>query len=126
MPTIKEISEHFNVTPQTVRNFVKKEFDIKPERGKPIELTVNQLQITANHFAKTNSKDTQEVFADFAKNEQSILRDFAVLQERVSALERENELLRERLAKADEALEREQMQARGFWSRLGQKLLGGN
>lgn len=49
----------------------------------------------------------------------------AELRARVAGLESENELLRGRLEQADKALEREQMQARGFWNRLGQKLLGG-
>lgn len=46
------------------------------------------------------------------------------LQREIDSLKRENELLLDRLKVADAALEREQMQARGFWSRLGQKLLG--
>ena len=48
----------------------------------------------------------------------------AALRAANESLERSNELLLERLRVADAALEREQMQARGFWSRLGQKLLG--
>ena len=53
-----------------------------------------------------------------------MLQEIATLRERVAGLEKENALLRERLEVADAALEREQMQARGFWSKLGQKLLG--
>lgn len=48
----------------------------------------------------------------------------ARLRAEVDGLKSENDLLRERLAVADKALERAQEQARGFWSRLGQKLLG--
>ena len=48
----------------------------------------------------------------------------AELRARIDGLERENELLRERLQVADDALKREQLQKRGFWNRLGQKLLG--
>lgn len=48
----------------------------------------------------------------------------ARLRAEVDGLRGENALLLERLRVADAALEREQMQARGFWSRLGRKLLG--
>lgn len=46
------------------------------------------------------------------------------LRAEVEGLKSENDLLRERLEVADKALERAQEQGRGFWSRLGQKLLG--
>lgn len=48
----------------------------------------------------------------------------ARLRSEVEGLKSENDLLRERLEVADKALERAQEQGRGFWSRLGQKLLG--
>lgn len=48
----------------------------------------------------------------------------ARLRAEVEGLRSENSLLRERLEVADAALRREQEQARGFWSRLGQRLLG--
>lgn len=48
----------------------------------------------------------------------------ARLRAEVDGLKSENDLLRERLTIADKALERAQEQGRGFWSRLGQKLLG--
>ena len=48
----------------------------------------------------------------------------ARLRAEVEGLKSENDLLRERLEVADKALERAQEQGRGFWSRLGQKLLG--
>jgi predicted DNA-binding protein (UPF0251 family) len=46
------------------------------------------------------------------------------LRAEVDGLKAQNDLLRERLEVADAALKREQEQARGFWSRLGQRLLG--
>lgn len=48
----------------------------------------------------------------------------ARLRAEVDGLRSENSLLRERLEVADAALKREQEQARGFLSRLGQRLLG--
>lgn len=48
----------------------------------------------------------------------------ARLRAEVDGLKAQNDLLRERLEVADAALERAQEQGRGFWSRLGQKLLG--
>lgn len=120
MATIKELSDKLEVSPQTIRRFVKKEFGIVPEPRKPIILDANQCNIVAAHFAAETLGDVSEV----ATPNQEMAQEVATLRERVAGLERENELLRERLQKADEALEREQMQARGFWSRLGQKLLG--
>lgn len=48
----------------------------------------------------------------------------ARLRAEVDGLKAQNDLLRERLEVADKALERAQEQARGFWGRLGQRLLG--
>lgn len=120
MATIKELADKLEVSPQTIRRFVKKEFGIIPEPRKPITLDANQCNIVAAHFATDKLGDVPEVTTSL----QEMLQEIAILRERVAGLERENELLRERLKKADEILEREQMQARGFWSRLGQRMLG--
>lgn len=120
MTTIRELANKLEVSPQTIRRFVKKELGIIPEPRKPIMLDANQCNIVAAHFAADTLGNVPEV----AISLQESLQEVAALKERVAGLERENELLRDRLQKADEALEREQLQSRGFWSRLGQKLLG--
>lgn len=139
MPTIKEVADKLSLSPQTIRRFVKQEFDIKPEPRKPIVLTDEQASIVANHFAGVANSvadvaqeklPVAEPSAHVASEVATLKEEIATLnievatyKERVAGLERENELLREQLETTNKALEREQMQAKGFWSRLGQKLL---
>lgn len=122
MTTIKELSDRLGVSPQTIRRFVKKELGVAMQERKTLHLDAAQCSIIAAHFNRENNDENEKSATDdFA----SMAQEIATLKERVAGLERENALLRERLDVADAALEREQMQARGFWSRLGQKLLGG-
>lgn len=128
MVTIKELSEQLGVSPQTIRRYVKKELGVAMQERKTLQLDATQAAIVADHFCKNKQgkqSDENDISATFvAADVAELLRQVATLSERVAGLERENSLLRERLEVADSALEREQMQARGFWSRLGQKLLG--
>ncbi len=93
-----------------------------------LQLDAVQAAIIADHFCKGKQEkrvENKKPSATLVATDVSeLLQQVAVLNERVAGLERENSLLRERLEIADAALEREQMQARGFWSRLGQRLLG--
>lgn len=132
MPTIKEISIKIGVSPQTVRRFVKSEFQIEPQARKAIVLTDEQASIVANHFADVakHVSDKKTVLPDNNDRVSELLQQVATLEiavatykERVAGLERERDLLKEQLDAMHEALEREQMQSKGFWSRLGQKLL---
>lgn len=131
MPTVSEVAAACGVSAQTVRRFVKNELGKKTEPRTRIELTINEAQLIADHFAKRGSSVANSVASsDQGKLDavvsrcNELLQQVATLNERVAGLQRENELLKERLKYADAALEREQMQSRGFWSRLGQRLLG--
>ena len=81
------------------------------------------LPVAAYFSGKTSESATPSA-TGVATPVADLLQDVATLKERVAGLERENDLLRERLKIADAALEREQLQPRGFWSNLSQKLLG--
>lgn len=128
MTTIKELSEQLGVSPQTIRRYVKRELGVATQERKMLQLDATQAAIVADHFCKDKQGkriELEEPSATLvATDVADLLQQVAALNERVAGLERENSLLRERLEVADAALEREQMQARGFWSRLGQKLLG--
>lgn len=132
MPTVKEIATKLGVSPQTVRRFVKSEFQIEPQARKAIVLSDEQASIVAAHFAdvatpetptKSVAPDDNERVAELLQRIAILEVDVATFKERVAGLERERDLLKEQLDAMHNALEREQMQSRGFWSRLGQKLL---
>lgn len=128
MTTVRELSEKLGVSPQTIRRYVKKELGVATQERKVLQLDAAQCALVADHFCKSDQVKRQDSEKDSATSVAAPVADMlqrvATLEERVAGLERENALLRERLEIADAALEREQMQARGFWSRLGQKLLG--
>ncbi|MBS4897348.1 MAG: HTH domain-containing protein [Gordonibacter pamelaeae] len=125
MATVKELAEELGVSPQTVRRYVKDVMGVATQPRKTLQLDANQASLVAAHFSGKTMTSATESATPVATEVADLLQDVATLRERVAGLERENELLKERLEIADAALEREQMQARGFWSRLGQKLLGG-
>ena len=50
MPTVKEIATKLGVSPQTVRRFVKTEFQIEPQARKAIVLSDEQASIVAAHL----------------------------------------------------------------------------
>lgn len=140
MPTIREVADQYGVSKSTARRWVQ---SCLPEvfTGQRVNLTDAQMHQLA-HFIDEHelapsrddsiAGDSQTVYelVDESGNEALMERihklelENASLRATNDSLERSNELLLERLRAADAALEREQMQARGFWSRLGQKLLG--
>ena len=112
--------------------YVKEELQLKTEPRKTLQLSADDCSAIADRFAAPEQAKEEKPTANckpeslqlFADEVSSLQLANAVLKARIDAMERENRLLKERLDKADEALEREQMQARGFWGALGQKLLG--
>lgn len=131
MPTVKELAEELGVSRQAVRDFVKNELGVKMEPRKPTILTVNEASAAANYFAKkrsSNAKDNaavdQEEYRKLAQRCSDALQECAVLKATLAGLQRENDLLRERLSVADEAIREERRRSLGFWHRLGMKLLG--
>jgi septal ring factor EnvC (AmiA/AmiB activator) len=139
MATVRELSDKLGVSKTAILSYCKDELGIKPQPRKALQLSANQCAVIADHFSEHEQRANREDIKESAKVTEnqtdkplqlytdevfSLQLENAVLKERISALESENKLLRERLEVADKHLEREQMQVRGFWSRLGQKLLG--
>lgn len=129
MTTVRELAETLGVSPQTIRRYVKSELGVATQPRKTLQLDATQAALVADHFkgSNTQSKAMEEGIIsqdDVAISITDLKIRVATLEAENDGLRRENDLLRERLAEADRALEREQMQSRGFWNRLGQKLLG--
>lgn len=142
MTTVKELSDLLGVSKSTLLRYIKDELGITPEPRKPLQLDAAAAAACCSKFGDCISGEQATHPEERAKTPESAAdgaaadagpsaADFAVLQienarlqERVNGLERENALLRERIQAADAALEREQHRAAGFWSRLGQRLLG--
>lgn len=140
MATLLQIAKEYQVSKSTVRRWVEK---CMPEvfDGKRIDLDESQMHTLA-HFVEENELAT--IGGDSKADESQTVHEpvYEVVDERVmdrlreleienaslraenAVLNRSVNMLENRLEAADKALEREQMQARGFWSRLGQKLLG--
>lgn len=124
MTRVKELADELGVTPQSIRNFAKKNFDFAKEKG-PFEFTDEQCSIIAHHFSTGRRKKDLQTEDDGLQSKVIDLQmQVARLEERCRGLERENDLLRNRLERADEALEREQKKAIGFWANIGRRLLG--
>lgn len=135
MTTVRELSERLGVSKTAILKYAKEELKLTTEPRKALQLSANQCAVVADHFSGVK----QEVCKENAQTENlelktsvqlsadevfSLQKENAALKARIEGLEDQISLLHERLEVADAALEREQMQARGFWSRLGQKLLG--
>ena len=142
MTTVKELSDLLGVSKSTIMAYCKDELGLTPEPRKALQLDDAQSAAVCSRFGDCvtaeQPSDPQEraqlpksVADESADMKRHSADDYAVLQienarlqERCNGLERENALLRERVQAADAALEREQHRAAGFWSRLGQRLLG--
>lgn len=85
-----------------------------------MQLDANQTALVADHFSKSKAKKETPATNRVAELEQEV----AVLHERVAGLEQQISLLKSQLEASNAALEREQRNNVGFWSRLGRKLLG--
>lgn len=140
MPTIREVADQYGVSKSTARRWIK---ECLPDvfNGQRVNLTDAQMHQLA-HFIDEHelAPTSDDSIVDDSRTVCELVSETGdeTLLERIHALEienaslratndsleRSNELLLERIRAADAALEREQMQSRGFWSRLGQKLLG--
>lgn len=135
MTTIRQISEKYGVSKSTARRWVMACFPDLDSGGSTIDLDANQVQMVASYadsrgVVRMNQEEPSLNYGESILNgsRDAILARFEAENEsllnRCESLEREIERLHEELGRMHGALEREQMQARGFWSRLGQKLLG--
>lgn len=143
MLTIREVALRYGVSKSTMRRWIK---ECMPEifDGKKIVLNDDQLQQLADYISKKNlinkeidinlneARISHERFTESDENASfELLEQLYKLKaenmaqrEIIRTLEETNKTLVERLKSADKALEREQNMRIGFWSRLGQKLLG--
>lgn len=137
MATVKELADELGVSKTSVLKYCKEELHLQTEARRTLQLSANQCAVVANHFSAVDQRKSIQTENQTENHLQTCVQlradEVFSLQHESAALKAENEglreqvaLLKERLEVADAALEREQMQARGFWSRLGQKLLGEN
>lgn len=127
--TIKDICDEYGISRSTALRRVKECFagrDDAPKPNEAVRLDASQTHVFADYMGKRHESKTRQDApnsADVTRQDASSKDvEIARLQAENDGLKREIQLLSDRLEKADEALEREQMS--GFWSRLGQKLLG--
>lgn len=140
MPTIKELADEYGVSKSTMRRYIGKALP-GIFNGNRLNLTEDQTHTLAHYIAEHESSSVNKNVlengsrtlqrTDFEQVSESVsdkLRKLEIenasLKAMNASLERENQHLLERLEVADKALEREQNIKLGFWSRLGQKLLG--
>lgn len=144
MPTIREIADEYSVSKSTARRWIKQ---CMPEvlNGSKVNLNDSQMHQLA-HFIETQKNtfirdninmtssytDSQPIHGTVHETLSGAVNDAVhelekenvVLNAKLEALEQINTVLQNQLTIANKNLEREQMTARGFWSRLGRKLLG--
>lgn len=116
MPTVKELSATLGVSGQSIRNYAKTELGIVGKQGKQLVFSFEQASIISNHFGSQIKEDNENNLLELQHENQ-------LLKQKVEILEDTLNILKEQLKATNEALEREQNISRGFWSRLGQKLL---
>lgn len=143
MATLSQIAEQYGVSKSTARRWVAEFVPDALGNGRRADLTEAQLHTLAAGIAasggsrepKISKEGVMRIDTDNRADENGRIKALETevaelramnssLERLNSSLERHNEQLLERLEYLEKALEREQMQARGFWSRLGQKLLG--
>lgn len=142
MATLKDIAAAYNVSKSTARRWVLACFpDLKADGGR-FDLDANQTQAVAHYAA---SRGAVRAVHDEAPatcgetvctgSDEAVLNRFesvvarleaenGALSKRCESLEAELERTHEELQRVHAALEREQNTSRGFWNRLGQRLLG--
>ena len=109
--TVTEIAENISCSGQTVRR-IAKELGFSRTSGKKLLFTANEASVIA---AKLNKRTVNDSSVSSGKAEFAALEsEIEMLRVKCEMLVRENDLLRDRLRVADEALEREQNKPRGI------------
>lgn len=125
MTTISDLCEAYGFSKSTALRRVKDCFGDAPKQGNVVHLDASQTQVFADYLAKLGFAPTRqsepqdaphdaEAAAQLAEAQAALVRQY---EERIRDLQAEIERLHA-------VLEREQARPRGFWDRLGQKLLG--
>lgn len=142
MATLSEIAEQYGVSKSTARRWVAEFVPDALGHGRRVDLTAQEMHTLAagieasgghrepkaskeGRGIDTSTRAPQDERIVALEVENAELRAVNSSLEKInSLLERHGEQLEQRVEYLEAALQREQMQARGFWSRLGQKLLG--
>lgn len=139
MVDVANICETYGFSRSTALRHLRQCFDgDAPKRGNKIELDASQAgqfadylekqgvtmarqdkpqRVTAHQTAPNDAPDAPQQAEQNPLENPLVIALIDSYKDQINRLEAENMRLHE-------ALEREQMQARGFWSRLGQRLLG--
>ena len=121
MTTIADICQTYGISRSTARRRVKECFGDAPMTHQGIELDAPQTHQFAEFMNKRSAKsalsDAQEAHQSSVIDAPEVRALVAQYEARISDLQAEVERLHA-------ALEREQSAHVGFWSRLGQRLLG--
>lgn len=142
MTTLREVAEAYGVSKSTARRWVLGLFPDIANGGGTIDLDANQMQLVAHYAASRGAvraaHDEARMNCDetvctgscepevnrFEPIVARLEAENGALLKRCESLEAELERTHAELERVHAALEREQNTARGFWNRLGQKLLG--
>lgn len=142
MTTLREIAEAYGISKSTARRWVLACFPDMNSTGGRIELDANQMQAVAHYAASRGAVQAvhdeapvtcgETVCTGSGKPEVNrfepvvarLEAENEALLKRCESLEAELERTHAELERVHAALEREQNSSRGFWNRLGQKLLG--
>lgn len=124
MTGLKDICDIYGMSKSTALRRVKECFGHAPKRANMVHLDSEQMQVFADYLAKRD--DSKPVHTE--PNDASVMRQLelenARLSERCANLTHQVMQLESEVERLHAALEREQRNNVGFWSRLGRKLLG--
>lgn len=124
MANLTDVCNIYGISRSTALRRIKACFNDTPKRGNSVYLDASQMQILADYLDKQGDSVAHHVDSDDAPDVTQLRIDLARAEERAASLARENASLKDEIDRLHAALEREQQSHVGFWTRLGQRLLG--
>lgn len=124
MASITDICNTYGISRSTALRRIKACFGDAPKRGNAVYLDASQMQVLADYLDKQGDSVARHIDSDDAPDMTQLQIDLARVEERAASLARENASLKDEIDRLHEALAREQQSHVGFWTRLGQRLLG--